>query len=69
MNDESDRDLPQLTLNEVYEVSVLVLCLHGTKNRRFSHHYASNEILNQWTEVLCSVSFFVYLFRVEIVQF
>ena len=57
MNDESGRDLSQLALNEVYEVSVSVLCLHGTQIvRRFSHHYASNEILNQWTKVLCSAS-------------
>ena len=58
MNYVSDSDLLQLTLDEVYGVFCVDLCLYGAENRsKFLLPVCSNEIPNQWTEVLCVASF------------
>ena len=36
----SDRNLLQLTLDEVYGVSRIDLCLYGVEDRSFSYHFA-----------------------------
>ena len=58
MNYVSDRDLLQLTLDEVYGVFHIYLCLYGVEDRwKFFLPFCSNEISNQWTKVLCVASF------------
>ena len=53
----SDRDLLQLTLDEVYGVFRIDLCLNGAESRsKFFLPFCSNEIPNQWTQVLCVAS-------------
>ena len=58
----SDRDLLQLTLGEVYGVFCIDLCLNGAESRsKFFLPFCSNEILNQWTKVLCVASFPLFI--------
>ena len=62
MNYVSDRDLLQLTLDEVYWVFRIDLCLYGAESRwKFFLPFCSNEIPNQWTEVLCVASFPLFI--------
>ena len=58
----SDRDLLQLTLEEVYGVFRIDLCLYGAESRsKFFLPFCSNKILNQWTKVLCVASFPLFI--------
>ena len=62
MNYVSDRDLLLLTLDEVYGVFRIDLCLYGVENRwKFFLPFCSNEIPNQWTQVLCVASFLLFI--------
>ena len=62
MNYVSDRDLLQLTLDEVYGVFRIDLYLYGVEDRsKFFLPFCSNEIPNQWTEVLCVASFPLFI--------
>ena len=55
----SDRDLLQLTLDEVYGVFRIDLCLYGAESRFLT--IFPKEILNQWTKVLCVASFPLFI--------